>query len=173
MKFALQPSRVMIQQAGFFLGMIVIVWQWSLLPVLPNFSYLNLSHSRSIPGIANKKRKYKHSKNKEPLANVVVAFSFTPQEISEQLEHGVPSIESRLKAIHELSKLGWQVGVRIDPVIDCEEFEKRYRRLFKDIFEQIRPDNLHSVSLGAFRMPIAFFKKMEKLYPKNLSLQEI
>ena len=62
-------------------------------------------------------------KNQEPLANVVVAFSFTPQEISEQLEHGVPSIESRLKAIHELSKLGWQVGVRIDPVIDCEEFE--------------------------------------------------
>ena len=106
-------------------------------------------------------------KNQEPLANVVVAFSFTPQEISEQLEHGVPSIESRLKAIHELSKLGWQVGVRIDPVIDCEEFEKRYRRLFKDIFEEIRPDNLHSVSLGAFRMPIAFFKKMEKLYPKE------
>ena len=39
------------------------------------------------------------------------------------------------------------------------------------VFDQLLDDlpikQLHSVSLGAFRMPTKFFKKMDKLYPNE------
>ena len=102
-----------------------------------------------------------------PLDNVITAFSFTPQEISTQLEHGVPSVKSRIQSMKKLTEQGWQVGLRIDPLIDCEDFTSRYQRLFKDIFSHIPQDKIHSVSFGTFRMPTTFFKKMEKLHPEE------
>ena len=97
----------------------------------------------------------------------MVAFSFTPQEISTQLEKGVPSVDSRTKAMIQLAALGWKVGLRIDPLIDCKNFAVLYENLFNQIFKQLPTDALHSVSLGAFRMPAGFFKKIEKQYPKE------
>jgi spore photoproduct lyase len=105
--------------------------------------------------------------NKSPLPNVVTAFSFTPDEISVQLEHKVPSVSSRIRAIEKIANLGWPVGVRIDPLIDCRNFEGRYRSLIDKLFARLNPDSVHSVSLGAFRVPVSYFKKMEKLYPEE------
>ena len=102
-----------------------------------------------------------------PLPNVVTAFSFTPDEISDQLEHGVPSVSSRIRAMEKIAGLGWPVGLRIDPLIDCKNFEERYRALFEKLFANLPPDSVHSVSLGAFRVPVSYFKKMEKLYPEE------
>ncbi len=104
---------------------------------------------------------------KSPLANIITAFSFTPEELSVQLEHGVPPVSSRIRAMKKLTDAGWQVGLRIDPLIDCEDFETRYRTLFQDIFSTIPAEKIHSVSLGTFRMPAKFFKKIEKLYPEE------
>ena len=67
----------------------------------------------------------------EPLENVVTAFSFTPEEISSQLEHGVPSVSSRIQAMKKLTDRGWQVGLRIDPLIDCEDFQPVTKISFK------------------------------------------
>ena len=101
----------------------------------------------------------------EVMQNVVVAFSFTPEEVSEQIEHGVPPVSSRIEAMKQLAEKGWTLGLRIDPLIDCNDFESRYRRLFQSIFDAVPSDSIHSVSLGTFRMPSGFFKKIEKQYP--------
>ena len=100
-----------------------------------------------------------------PSENVITAFSFTPSEISSEIEHGVPTVSSRIKAMKKLVVRGWKVGLRIDPLIDCEDFTPRYQRLFDDIFSAISERDIHSVSLGTFRMPTSFFKKIEKLHP--------
>ena len=102
-----------------------------------------------------------------PLENIITAFSFTPQEISSQVENGVPPVKSRIRAMKKLTDQGWSVGLRIDPLIDCEDFSLRYQRLFKDIFTNIPQDKIHSVSLGTFRMPVTFFKKIEKMHPEE------
>ena len=83
------------------------------------------------------------------------------------MEHGVPSVSSRIQAMKKLTDRGWQVGLRIDPLIDCEDFSTRYQNLFQDIFLSIPREKIHSVSLGTFRMPTTFFKKMEKLHPQE------
>ena len=102
-----------------------------------------------------------------PLSNAVIAFSFTPDEVSQQIEHGVPPVSSRIKAMKKLAKLGWKLGLRIDPLIHCQDFEHRYHKLFEEIFGAVPEESIHSVSLGAFRMPSGFFKKIEKLYPEE------
>ena len=61
------------------------------------------------------------------LPNVVTAFSFTPQEISDALEKGVPSVKARIQAMRRLAEKGWKLGVRLDPIIDCIDFDQRYQ----------------------------------------------
>jgi spore photoproduct lyase len=106
--------------------------------------------------------------NKSSIPNIVTAFSFTPEEIGKQLENGVPSVSSRIKAMQKLAASGWLIGLRFDPIIDCVDFVERYKKLFTQIFTALPLDSIHSVSLGAFRMPAPFYKKMEKLYPQEI-----
>lgn len=103
----------------------------------------------------------------EALSNVVTAFSFTPQEISDALEKDVPSVSARIRAMKRIADRGWKLGVRLDPIIDCRDFENRYKSLIAEIFAEIPKDSIHSVSLGPFRLPFPFFKRMEKLYPQE------
>jgi len=105
-----------------------------------------------------------------PTTNVVVAFSFTPEAVSSALEHGVPSLTKRLAAIRKLQTHGWQIGLRLDPLIYCQDYQQQYRLLLQQIFTQIDPGSLHSVSLGSFRLPRPFFDNMRRLYPDDAFL---
>ena len=64
-----------------------------------------------------------------------VQFDF--DKISNQLEHKVPSVSSRIRAMEKIAGLGWPVGVRIDPLIDCKNFEDRYHTLFDKLFANL------------------------------------
>ena len=103
----------------------------------------------------------------EPLPNVVTAFSFTPAEISESLEKGVPSVHARIRAMNKLAEQGWLIGLRLDPILDCQDFDKRYGKLIDDLFSKLPENAVHSVSLGPFRLPDPFFKRMERLHPEE------
>ena len=100
-----------------------------------------------------------------PLPNVVAAFSLTPREVGRRLEKGVPPLSRRLQAAARLQALGWPVGLRFDPLVACADFGARYRALFDETFALLDGARLHSVSLGAFRLPAAVFKTMRRLYP--------
>jgi spore photoproduct lyase len=100
-----------------------------------------------------------------PQTNCIVAFSLTPKVISEALEHRTPSLSRRLKALQELQQRGWPIGLRFDPLIYCDNFQEHYRQFFQEVFEAVHPSQLHSVSLGPFRLPKGIYKKMVALYP--------
>ncbi|RLA12069.1 MAG: DNA photolyase [Gammaproteobacteria bacterium] len=109
---------------------------------------------------------------REPLQNVVTAFSFTPAAVGNALELKVPAIEKRVAAMVKLQQAGWPVGLRLDPLIYTRDYEEQYRQLFKTLFESVdqplNADALHSVSLGAFRLPKGYFESMRKLYPQEV-----
>ena len=69
--------------------------------------------------------------------------------------------------MQRIAAQGWKVGLRIDPILECKDFENRYFNLFKEIFENIPEKAIHSISMGAFRMPKGFYKKIEKQYPEE------
>lgn len=102
---------------------------------------------------------------REPIENCVVAFSFTPDNIAKTLEHKAPAVDKRLQAIVDLQQAGWQVGLRFDPLIYTKEYANEYRELFNNVFSKVKEEHLHSVSLGSFRLPKDYFRKLEKLYP--------
>ncbi len=103
--------------------------------------------------------------NNAPLNNVVIAFSFTPQAISASLEHKTPSVSKRIDAMCRLQAAGWKVGLRFDPLIYADEYKTQYQELFVNIFSRLQASNLHSVSLGAFRLPPDYHRNIVKLYP--------
>ncbi len=105
--------------------------------------------------------------DRKPLSNCVVAYSFTPTEIAEKHEHKVPSVAKRIHAAQRLQNAGWKIGLRLDPLIDTPTFEKDYKALIEQLFNELDADRVHSVSYGSFRLPRDFFKKIIKLYPKE------
>jgi spore photoproduct lyase len=101
------------------------------------------------------------------LPNCIVAFSFTPEPVSRALENKVPALERRIDAMSKLSRRGWKIGLRFDPVIYEDDFRSNYLELFERIFSAIDERSIHSVSLGSFRLPNSFFRKMTRLYPEE------
>jgi len=97
----------------------------------------------------------------------IVAFSFTPDDIANALEHKAPAINKRLDALVKLQDKGWFIGLRFDPIIYEDDYQTHYQTLFKTIFARVKLATLHSVSLGVFRLPDKYFKKVQKLYPEE------
>ncbi len=122
-------------------------------------------HPHCLLEIRTKSTQARSLLNREPINNCVIAFSFTPENISEALEHKVPAIEKRLQTMVALQQTGWQVGLRFDPLIYTDSFQHDYSQLFETLFNRLDSDLIHSVSLGSFRLPRDYFRKLEKLYP--------
>lgn len=105
--------------------------------------------------------------DREPMPRCIVAFSMTPEPISLALEHGVPPLARRLEAAARLQRRGWPIGLRFDPLVYTPDFKKQYRDLFDQVFAQLDPSAIHSVSYGPFRLPREMFKTMTRLYPEE------
>ena len=103
--------------------------------------------------------------NREPFTRCIVAFSLNPDESATKVEDKAPSLERRLEALCKVQAQGWQIGLRFDPLIYQTGYQAQYQRLFEQVFSKINPQQLHSVSLGTFRLPESYFKKIHKLYP--------
>ncbi|MEQ1635746.1 MAG: radical SAM protein [Methylococcales bacterium] len=99
-------------------------------------------------------------------ANTVVAFSLSPDAIAQKVEEKAPTVAKRLEAIIKCQEQGWAIGLRFDPLIYRDDFQTLYADYFAEVFARIDLSRLHSVSLGVFRLPEKYFKKMHKLYPE-------
>lgn len=103
--------------------------------------------------------------NRQPWERCVVAFSLAPADLAEKVEDRAPGLEKRLEAAAKLQQQGWPVGLRFDPMLYQHDYAEQYRQLFARVFSVLDAAKLHSVSLGVFRLPEQYFKKMHKLYP--------
>ena len=101
------------------------------------------------------------------LPNVVAAYSFTPAAAHERLEGSVPSVERRVACMRELGERGWPLGLRFDPLIWWDGYREAYLELFETVFSELEADWIHSVSLGAFRMPQRFLDRITGQYPEE------
>jgi len=99
--------------------------------------------------------------------NCVVAYSLSPEPIVSQEEHKTPSLDKRLTALKTLQQDGWKIGLRFDPLLKTDNAEQLYNHFFEQVFSELDQSAIHSVSLGPFRLPKPFFKKMIRLYPES------
>ena len=117
---------------------------------------------------ANIQSLLKHS----PSDNIVVAFSFTPHDISKAIEHKVPSLDKRLTAMRTVADHGYPIGVRLDPLIYADNFEELYHKLISDIFQNVKKTHIHSVSIGPLRFPKKMHETIRSLYPNDPLIQQ-
>lgn len=108
----------------------------------------------------------------QAITNCIVAFSFTPQDLSTKIEFGVPSVTKRIQAMKKLAEKGWKIGLRFDPLLYTNDFETHYRQLVGAIFCQVASTQIHSITLGALRFPIPMFRKLIQLYPNDALLAQ-
>ena len=107
--------------------------------------------------------------NSEVAPNCIVAYTLSPKVVTEEIELKSPSLESRLNAIIELQNQGWNIGLRFDPVMYVEDFQRVYSEFFKQVFSKVSVNKLHSVTTGSFRIPTSLFKTMKQnVYNKKI-----
>ena len=104
----------------------------------------------------------------EPMPNCIIAYSFTPAEIASAIEYKTPPVSKRLQALQRLQAHGWQIGLRIDPLIYQEGVKEQYEKLFEQVFRYVDTGLLHSVSLGSFRLPKSYYQTLSRLYPEEV-----
>jgi len=82
--------------------------------------------------------------------HVIVSFSINTSEVSEKWEKGAASSLSRIKAAKSLFENGFDVRIRIDPIIPYPKnnWIEYYRRLIDEIFSQLCPSR---ITLGTLR----------------------
>ena len=124
-------------------------------------------HPEGLLELRTKSTQIRGLLDRDVLDNVVVAFSLSPGNIVDALEHKTPSLDRRLEAINKLSDRGWKIGLRFDPLIYFDDYREGYAQFFQQVFSQLELTNLHSVSLGVFRLPVRFFKRVADLYPEE------
>ncbi|MFI3138031.1 MAG: DNA photolyase [Methylococcaceae bacterium] len=105
--------------------------------------------------------------NRPATSNTVVAFSLAPDAIAQKVEEKAPTLAKRLEALCKCQAHGWPIGLRFDPLLYVTDYQTVYADFFAQVFARIDVTRLHSVSLGVFRLPTGYFKKMHKLYPES------
>lgn len=131
------------------------------------FLPLFAAHNNAFMELRTKSTQIRRLLATPALANVIIAFSFTPDETARALEHKTPSVNKRIAAMKQLQEKGWKLGLRFDPLIYTRNYKDEYENLYRQIFSAIKPEMVHSVSLGPFRLPRAFYKNIIQLYPEE------
>lgn len=80
--------------------------------------------------------------------NTVLSWSLNAYPVAERWEKLAPHPKDRIEAVREVSEAGYEVRIRIDPMIAVEGYEKHYEILMRDLLEALTPSR---ITLGCLR----------------------
>ena len=95
-----------------------------------------------------KSDKIKHLLEINPHNQVIVSFSLNADEVAKRWERGAPSVDRRIEAGRKLSQAGYEVRMRIDPMVPVPDWERHYTSLVEQIFDSFVPSR---ITLGSLR----------------------
>ena len=107
-----------------------------------------------------------------PQQQAVFSWSLSPETMAQRDEMLTSSLDQRLTALKVTMEYGFQTGIRIDPILLREGWEKAYRNLVNEIFSVIPPSPLSFVILGTFRFPRGFDETMRKRFSNRSFLRD-
>jgi len=85
----------------------------------------------------------------ETRKNVIASFSINSAPVVERWETGAPRPERRIEAAGKLMSAGFEVRLRVDPIIPYpEDWLKHYKNLVDSIFKKLYPAR---ITLGSLR----------------------
>jgi DNA repair photolyase len=104
---------------------------------------------------------------KKPPKNIIPSWTFSPERIAKSIEHKTPPFKERLWAAKKCQELEYIVGVRLDPVIMYEGWERDYREMVEELFSVLDSRKIDYVSLGTIKLHKLLVDAIRERFPKN------
>ena len=98
----------------------------------------------------------------------IVSFSVNTVKVWQYLEHRTPSPNDRLKAARKVKDAGYEVRLRIDPVVRYSTWEKDYGRLTEMIFDHVNPSR---ITIGEYRPAQGLSSHIKARFPESSLLK--
>jgi spore photoproduct lyase len=98
----------------------------------------------------------------------IVSFSINTDQTWRHLEHRTPSPTDRLKAAQKVQAAGYEVRLRIDPVVRYSTWEKDYRQLTEMIFDHVEPSR---ITIGEYRPAEGLSSHIKARFPESALLK--
>ena len=83
-----------------------------------------------------------------PHNQAIISFSLNAGEVANRWETGAPSVDRRIEAGRKLSQAGYEVRIRIDPIVPVPDWHTQYINLIDQIFTNFIPSR---ITLGSLR----------------------
>lgn len=106
--------------------------------------------------------------NMEHGNKTIMSFSVNTDKVYHNLEHRTASPELRLIAARRLQQAGYEVRLRIDPVILYSTWEKDYVGLVEKIFDYVNPAR---ITIGEYRPSKGLASHISTRFPKSSLLK--
>ncbi|MCK5780685.1 MAG: hypothetical protein KAH04_06665 [Psychrilyobacter sp.] len=87
----------------------------------------------------------------EPSENILISFTFSPQEIIDKYELYASSLDERINAARALQDHGYVIGLRLDPMIEVEGSSEIYKKMIDKIFMNLDLDKIRDIGIGTIR----------------------
>ncbi|MEI6856616.1 spore photoproduct lyase family protein [Psychrilyobacter sp.] len=87
----------------------------------------------------------------DPPKNILISFTFSPQEVIDRYELGASSLRERIAAAKKLQERGYSIGLRLDPMIDIEGSDVAYRGMVEEIFSVLDLAKIRDIGIGTIR----------------------
>jgi spore photoproduct lyase len=97
----------------------------------------------------------------------IVAWSLNTARVIRDEERGTASLQARIRAAARCQRWGYPLAFHFDPMVLYENCEEDYREAVALLFDQVSPDNIAWISLGAFRFMPALKGIIQKRFPKS------
>jgi spore photoproduct lyase len=83
-----------------------------------------------------------------PHNQAIISFSLNAYEVAQKWEKGAPPVDRRIEAARKLTQAGYEVRIRIDPMVPVAGWGLHYRRLIQHVFDSFIPAR---ITIGSLR----------------------
>lgn len=94
-----------------------------------------------------KSNNIKHLLDINPHNQVIVSFSLNALAVAKKWENKAPAVDKRIEAAKKLADLGYEIRIRIDPMVPVKNWEKHYEKLLDLLLANLTPERITFGSL--------------------------
>ncbi len=99
--------------------------------------------------------------------NMIPSWTLSPDSVVKSIEHKTPSFKERLGAARKCQEAGYTVGVRLDPVMIYDGWEKDYKVMIEDILSILDPREIDYISLGTIKLHKLLVEAISKRFANS------
>ncbi|OGC85446.1 MAG: hypothetical protein A2W07_04515 [candidate division Zixibacteria bacterium RBG_16_43_9] len=90
----------------------------------------------------------KHLLEIKPHNQTIISFSLNADKVAKKWEKKAPAVSKRIEAASRLAEAGYEIRVRIDPMVPMAGWQESYKQLIDQIFAKFIPER---ITLGSLR----------------------